>query len=260
MSQNRKTGRHLAAVVAAVLTAIGTAVPGAAQIPETYENLQVLPEGISRDSLVAVMRGFSLDLGVRCHYCHVGQEGQPFSEWDFPSDEKREKRVARFMLRMTQFLNEERLPSLPAEAETERRDPPVRIRCETCHRGVSVPRPLEDVLALTIEGEGIDAAIAQYGELRSRYHGTGSYDFGERRLLQLATRLHAGGAHADAVRVLHLNIEHYPESAGSFVALAQAEEALGNRAAAITALERAAALQPRNQEVQRMLGRLRGGD
>src|SRR3982750_125622 len=44
---------------------------GGMQIPEKFENLQVLPKDIPRDTLIGVMRGFANSLGVRCTYCHV---------------------------------------------------------------------------------------------------------------------------------------------------------------------------------------------
>ena len=88
----------------AVILAAGVAVVSsrdvAAQIPERFENLQVLPAGIARDSLVLIMRGFSFALGVRCQYCHSGGDGVSFAGVTFASDDKQAKRTARFMLRM----------------------------------------------------------------------------------------------------------------------------------------------------------------
>lgn len=246
-------------VLTSSIVLLALAPGGEAQIPETYENLQVLPEDVSRDSLVSVMRGFALGLGVRCQYCHVGQEGEPFSEWDFPSDEKPEKRTARFMLEMVEYLNRERLASLPVTADVSRRDPPVTVSCETCHGGVAVPRPLEEVLAITIEDDGVEAAIEEYRELRARYHGTAAYDFSERRLLDLGNQLRTTDRAAAAVRILELNLESYPESGGTYVALYQSHDALGNREEAIAALEQAAVLLPGNESITRLLERLREG-
>ena len=52
------------------------------------------------------MRGFSRALGVRCQYCHVGEEGQPLSEFDFASDDNPNKDRAREMLRMLGTVND----------------------------------------------------------------------------------------------------------------------------------------------------------
>jgi len=50
--------------------------------------------------VVGMMRNFAGALGVRCHFCHVGQEGQPLGQFDFAKDEKRTKLTARQMMRM----------------------------------------------------------------------------------------------------------------------------------------------------------------
>jgi hypothetical protein len=99
-------------------------------IPERFENLRVLPRDIPRDSLVQVMRTISMSLGVRCTYCHVGDENAVnFAGFDFDSDDKRPKEVARFMMRMVRDLNGRTLAELP-----DRRDPPVVVGCFTCSR------------------------------------------------------------------------------------------------------------------------------
>ena len=77
--------------VVGALMGLGGAMPAQAQIPEVYENLQVLPEDITRRELVGYMRNFALSLGVRCEYCHVGEDPSDFSTFDFPSDEKTPK-------------------------------------------------------------------------------------------------------------------------------------------------------------------------
>ena len=59
----------------AVLSSGAGACPAAAQIPEKFVNLQVLPKDLARDSLVQIMRGFSFALGVRCQHCHSGGDG-----------------------------------------------------------------------------------------------------------------------------------------------------------------------------------------
>ena len=53
--------------------------------PEKSKSLEVLPADTSADRLRAVMRGFTGALGVRCNYCHVGEEGKPLSTFDFAS-------------------------------------------------------------------------------------------------------------------------------------------------------------------------------
>src|SRR5688500_4552845 len=134
------------AVIAAVGAVVVSAPDVQAQIPEKFQNLQVFPAGITRDSLVQIMRGFSFALGVRCQHCHVGGDGVSFAGIAFDSDEKPAKRKARFMIRMVDSLNRVVLAALP-----DRSDPPIVIQCVTCHRGISRPTTLEAELMKTIE-------------------------------------------------------------------------------------------------------------
>jgi len=96
-----------------------------------FKNLQVFPKDISRADLLANMKLFAQSLGVRCTYCHVGEEGKPLSTFDFASDAKEKKKIARDMLRMAHRLNTD-LPGITG-------DPSARITCFTCHRGSTKP-------------------------------------------------------------------------------------------------------------------------
>ena len=128
---------YKAAILAAFLAFNCTAVQQQKSQPAAnddlhFKNLQVLPQNISRDALIATMRRFNQALGVECTYCHVfrpGPDGQP--QPDFPSDEKREKDAARVMIRMTQRINEGYLSKIP--------DAHVEVTCWTCHRGEVQP-------------------------------------------------------------------------------------------------------------------------
>ena len=67
--------------------------------PEKPKNLQVLPKDFGAQRLQSVMKGFTHALGVRCLYCHVGQEGKPLGTFDFASDQNPNKERAREMYR-----------------------------------------------------------------------------------------------------------------------------------------------------------------
>ena len=112
-------------------------------------------------------------LGVRCHTCHEGEEGTPLEKTDFASDKKRMKLVARQMMRMVEEINH-RLDTIP-----ERPDSAVQVACRTCHRGVSRPAPLYQVLAEAASAGGADSSIRAYQALRQKYYGRDAYDFGE---------------------------------------------------------------------------------
>src|ERR1700741_3928281 len=89
-----------AAFVAAVATAQAPPPPTAGALAPPYKNLQIFPKDITQQELVGNMKGFAQALGVRCTHCHVGTDGQPLSTFDFASDAKPTKAVARRMLAM----------------------------------------------------------------------------------------------------------------------------------------------------------------
>src|SRR5262245_33932738 len=129
---------------AILVIALLVAAPTMAQTAQpawTGENLQFYPKDIARPRLIQAMREFSLALGVRCQYCHVGGNGVSFEGVVFSSDEKPAKVKARAMLRMVDELNTVTLAKLPSRAE-----PRVVVRCATCHRGLALPKSLQTTL------------------------------------------------------------------------------------------------------------------
>lgn len=94
-------------------------------------NLQVLPKDIAPGQLMAIMHQFEGQLGVRCSFCHAGNEQT--HHLDFASDAKPEKAAARVMMQMTHELNAKYLAELPDHGSME------QVSCGTCHRGQSTP-------------------------------------------------------------------------------------------------------------------------
>ena len=76
-----------------------------AQVPDHFTNLTVLPKTISKDDLLKVMRNFTDGLGVRCDFCHVEEKDQSTRKFDFSSDDKDNKKIARVMLKMVNNIN-----------------------------------------------------------------------------------------------------------------------------------------------------------
>ena len=222
-----------------------------AQIPERFENLQVLPNGIARDSLVQIMRGFSFALGVRCQYCHAGGDGISFAGVSFDSDEKVAKRKARFMIRMVDSLNRIVLASLPG-----RTDPPVTIQCVTCHRGLSKPTTLQAVLMKTIEESGVDSAIKQYRGLRERTAMNGYFDFTEWRINELARHLVAANKVPEAIAIMEMNAEFNPRSPSIPFELGELYRQRGEKDKAIAAFQRVLQINPDNQQARQRLTEL----
>lgn len=199
-----------------------------AQLPERFENLKFFPATITRDSLVSVMRNFSFSLGVRCVYCHVGEDSPNLAGIDWKSDEKATKRTAREMLRMVADINT-RVQSVVSHAA------PVTVKCATCHRGVPRPIALEDSLYKVAIASGGDAALVAYDTLRARFHGRSAYDFGSGTLIRVSERLYVDKKHADALPLLRRNTELFPRLVETFWNLGMHLEALNRTADAVAA-------------------------
>lgn len=239
--------RSAASVIFGIAVIGGTA---AAQIPDRFTNLQVLRADIPRDSLVQIMRGISLSLGVRCQYCHVGGDGVSFAGVEFAKDDDPDKRKARFMLRMVDSLNRVVLPAIPDLGRA-----PLRIRCKTCHRGLARPYLLTERLEQRRDSAGIEAALALYRELRRDAGMAGRYDFGEWEMNLWAERLAAMGRPSEAVGVYELNLEYFPESGSILTALGRLHES-SDPARALPYYRRALEKQPDNVELERRIRRL----
>lgn len=242
--------------ITAILALAAVPQRGAAQIPEKFENLQVFPKDIPRDTLLRYMRGFTQALGVRCDFCHVPREGAapgPNGQvaMNFPADDKPEKKNARVMLRMVQSINGEHLPSL-----VDRTDPPLTVQCVTCHRGLSVPMTLDVALARTIDKAGVDSAIRQYRGLRTSSSMSGRWDFSESTVNDLAQRLGASGKSAEALALLGMNQEFYPVSGQIDFAMGDLYRQRGERDKAIVAYRSALVKQPQNRQARARLTEL----
>src|SRR6185295_11145760 len=188
---------------------------------------------------VSLMRSYATALGVRCAHCHVRADAPDLKGADFASDAKEEKRTARLMFKMVRAINEQHLARL-------KREPAVRVECVTCHRGLSTPRTLEAELGGVLESKGADAAVARYRELRAASYGRGGYDFGQGTLNTIGERLLKAGRAADALALLDLNLEFFPDAPWVQYLAGEAHRALGQADQARAAYERSAALGPDN--------------
>ena len=153
------------AIVALVLAVAGrgAAQPPGKWPPDSLVNVRIIPKTTPGVQVWGQMRTIAFGLGVECTFCHVGQPGTPLPQIDFASDEKRAKLVAREMMRMVQDVNR-RLDSIPA-----RPTPAVTVTCATCHRGVSRPVPLANIITEVATASGADSAIRVYRSLRAQH-------------------------------------------------------------------------------------------
>lgn len=238
-----------AALASALLAALAAGPAAAQQNAQRPVNLKVLPQDISRDSLIQVMRGWSMSLGVRCQYCHVPREGS--DELNFPSDAKPEKNKARAMVTMTRSINGEHLPRVP-----DRRG--VGVACVTCHRGLPVPTTLDRVLIAAADSGGGAAAVARYRQLREEEALLGRWDFSEASVSEVARRLNAQGKRADAIALLEMSGELFPNSGNVDFQLGELHRAAGDRDRAIARYRMALQKTPNNQQARRRLDELTG--
>jgi TolA-binding protein len=216
--------------------------------PDSLVNTKVIPHNTPVPQVLGLMRTISGDLGVRCQFCHVGKEGQPLTQFDFASDDKRTKQVARQMMLMLQEINR-RLDTIPA-----RPTPALQATCATCHRGLSRPVPLSTAMIETATAAGSDSAIRAYRALRTRYYGRDAYDFGEPSLNTAAFRLARAGKFDEALALLKLNEEQYPNSSGTSVFRGNIALMRGDTAGAAAAFREAVRRDSTNNEAR---GRLR---
>ena len=188
------------------------------------------------------MQAIASALGVTCDYCHSARgSGQP----------EPKKNIARQMIAMTREINARVETATAKEAGKA-----ARVDCMTCHRGVPIPRQLSDIMWQTAVQQGGEAAVAQYRDLRTRFYGRAAYDFGENTLIAVSQRL-ANARPDDAIALMKLNVEFYPNSSASWAALAFAYTRKVDDASAIAALEKAVELDPGNNVARGQLEQLK---
>jgi hypothetical protein len=134
-----KMGKKIYVLAGAfVFVVIGAAATG---FPDNeYKNLKILPKKISKQEMDKVMEEFEVALGVKCDFCHVKQKNNP-DEWDYASDEKPEKNVARKMIDMSNKINKQFFEGKMIYGQPSAL---LEIRCVTCHHGAAHPAMLEE--------------------------------------------------------------------------------------------------------------------
>jgi len=249
------TVTHRLAVCVASALLLAPAATVTAQIPDKFTNLELLPKDITKPELMKVMRGFSGALGVRCIHCHVGKDPADLSTVDFAADDKETKKIARSMMKLTGQIN--------ASLETEIgaiRPARLEVGCFTCHHGNYRPETLEEALVPIMTKDGTDAAIARYRELRDEYFGQAAYDFSEWSLIMIAENLSKDPARIEGARaLLNLNLEYYPESAGTYARMGETFIAAGDTVTAMTHFDKAVQLAPQDPWIKRRIDMIKGG-
>lgn len=112
-----------------------------------------------------------------------------------------------------------------------------------------------EVLMKTVEANGAAAAAAQFRELRAQKPN--DYNFGPGQLNIVILRLIQHRKLQDALTLLAVATEAYPEESGFQARTGEVQASLGDKAAAIRAYEKALAINPDGVEAREMLRRLK---
>jgi tetratricopeptide (TPR) repeat protein len=202
-----------------------------------------LPAQTPPADIMPLMQEIVQALGVQCEYCHSAPRGSGLPE--------PKKDIARQMIAMTRDLNA-RVQGATGKSATEA----AQVKCVTCHRGVPIPRQLSEIVIRTYREKGAVAAAEQYRDLHQRFYGRAAYDFGEDTLIGAAQPL-AAGRPDDAIALLKLNLEFYPQSSKTYAAIAFAYTRKYDDPTAITYYEKAVELDPNNGVIRGQLEQLK---
>jgi tetratricopeptide (TPR) repeat protein len=188
----------------------------------------------------ARMQTIAQALGVGCEHCHSAERGSGQPE--------PKKDIARAMIAMTRDIN--------AKIDAAAGPSATHVDCITCHRGVPIPKQLSEILNQTMKDHGVEAAVAQYKDLRTRYYGRAAYDFGDATIIGIAQPI-ATRKPDDALALLNAQLEFNPKSARTLEAIAYAYTRKFDDATAITYLEKALDIEPENGAIRGQLEQLK---
>ncbi|MDZ5647371.1 serine hydrolase [Nitrospirillum sp. BR 11828] len=111
-------------------------------------------------------------------------------------------------------------------------------------------------LRVDIQRHGFDQVPALYADLKAREPGV---TLPEAELNDWGYRLLSNGQPRNALAILKLTADLYPDSGNAQDSLAEALAATGDKPAAILAYQRALELDPKNKNAERRLGTLKAG-
>jgi len=115
-------------------------------------------------------------------------------------------------------------------------------------------QPVARVLYETIRASGVAAAVARYREIKAS--GSAGFDLDEAQLNRLGYELLGDERTADAIEILTLNVEAFPDSGNAHDSLAEAYLKAGQTAQAIKHYARALELDPTNRNAVEKLNEL----
>ncbi len=110
------------------------------------------------------------------------------------------------------------------------------------------------VIEKTINEKGIEAAVAEYRDLKTKQAAT--YNFAEPELNDLGYRLMGAGKLKEAVEIFKLNVEAYPQGFNTYDSLGEAYMNMNEREPAIRNFKKSLELNPNNTNAVEMLKKL----
>ena len=120
--------------------------------------------------------------------------------------------------------------------------------------GFDPRKSIAETLSATIASSGLDAAVKQYHDLKAAAPGT--YNFDEGQLNGLGYRLIRANKFTEAIRILQLNVEAYPQSSNVYDSLGEAYMNAGDKPQAIANYQKSLQLNPKNGGAVTMLQKL----
>ena len=115
-------------------------------------------------------------------------------------------------------------------------------------------KSIAETLSATIASSGIDQAVKQYHDLKAAEPA--AYNFDENELNSLGYQLIGAKKFQQAIRILQLNVEAYPQSGNVYDSLAEAHMDDGNKPQAIVNYQKSLQLNPTNRGTVEVLKKL----
>jgi len=116
---------------------------------------------------------------------------------------------------------------------------------------------LDEELGEQYRKKGLQAALDDYADLKKKYYGRATFDFGERSLDVFGYTLLEAKDTAGAIKVLRLNAETFPGSSNVWESLADGYLKAGEVKKAQENYDKALSLDPMNQSAKDALKKIK---
>ena len=116
-------------------------------------------------------------------------------------------------------------------------------------------KSIAEVMSTAVASSGIDGAVKRYRDLKTA--GLPNYNFDEEELNTLGYQFLSANKFKEAVAILQLNVEAYPNSSNVYDSLGEAYMGEGNKPLAIVNYQKSLDLNPKNVGAVKMLQKLR---